>query len=306
MIELSDEVARALATGDPVVALESSLICHGLPPPENATVGMAVEAAVRETGAVPATTAVIDGRARAGLSERELRRLAETPQVAKCSTRDLPLLIAQGSLGGTTVAATAHLAASLGIGVMATGGLGGVHRGGEVSMDVSADLEQVARSSLAVVCSGFKSILDLERTLERLETLGVPVVGYRCSELPGFYTAETGLPVPRIDDLGALCRLIQAQRQLRLPGGLVVAQPPPAESAMRRDTLDRLVGSAMEVAAQAGVRGPQETPFLLRRMAELSAGATVRLNRELVIANARLAGQLAVALSQAGAQPQSS
>ncbi len=302
MIDVSAEVGRALAERRPVVALESSLICHGLPRPDNAAVAVAVQAAVRETGAVPATTAVIDGRARAGLSESELRRLADAPQVAKCTTRDLPLVIAQGGLGGTTVAATAYLAAHLGISVMATGGLGGVHRGGELSMDVSADLEELARSRVAVVCSGIKSILDAGRTLERLESLGVPVVGFRCHELPGFYTAETGLPVPRIDDLDALCRLVRAQRGLGLPGGLVIAQPPPAGSAMPKLAVDRLVARAREAAAQSGVRGPQETPFLLRRMAELSEGATVRLNGELVVANARLAGRLAVALAHAGAQ----
>lgn len=299
MLEVASEVARAVAESRAVVALESSVFCHGIPPPENVSLAVAVERMVREAGAVPATIAVMDGRVRVGLSEDELRRLATAPRVAKCTTRDLPLIVAQGGLGATTVAATAFLAARLGLDVMATGGLGGVHRGGELSMDVSADLEELARSAVAVVCSGIKAILDLERTLERLESLGVPVVGFRCSELPGFYTAETGLPIPRIDDLDGLCRMLRAHHELGLPAGIVVAQPPPAERAMRRDALDQLVARAREAASRAGVRGPQETPFLLRRMAELSGGATVRLNGDLLLANARLAGQLAVALAQA-------
>jgi pseudouridine-5'-phosphate glycosidase len=178
---------------------------------------------------------------------------------------------------------------------MATGGLGGVHRGGESSLDVSADLEELARRPVAVVCSGVKSILDQRRTLERLETLGVAVVGWRCDELPAFYTAETGLEVPRIDDLSGLCRVIEGHRALGLPGALVVAQPPPPEHAMPKRAVDRLVAAAEAAAREAGIGGPQQTPFMLRHMAEHSEGATVRVNRALVLANARLAGQIAAA-----------
>ncbi len=180
---------------------------------------------------------------------------------------------------------------------MATGGLGGVHRGGEASLDVSADLEELARRPVAVVCSGIKSILDQRRTLERLETLGVPVIGWRCEELPGFYTAETGLRVPAIDDLSDLCRLIDSHRALGLPGGLVIAQPPPAEHAMTKAAVDDLVAAAKSAAAEADIRGPEQTPFMLSHMAEHSRGATVRINTALVLANARLAGEVAAALA---------
>jgi pseudouridine-5'-phosphate glycosidase len=202
-ITFADDVADALRAGAPVVALESTLICHGFPPPDNLEVALEIEAAVRTNGAVPATIAVLGGQMKVGLNQDELRRLAQTPEAAKCTTRDLPLALARGGSGATTVAATLAVAAKAGIEVMATGGLGGVHQGGEHSLDVSADLEQLARSRLAVVCSGAKSILDLPRTMERLESLGVAVVGYGCDELPGFYSTGSGLPVPRVDGVHA-------------------------------------------------------------------------------------------------------
>jgi pseudouridine-5'-phosphate glycosidase len=290
-------VATALDHGRAVVALESTLICHGIPPPANRELAFEIEDTVRTQGAIPATTAVIDGRVRIGLDERQLGRLASAAKVEKCTTRDLPRLIASGGLGATTVAATVFLAARAGIKVMATGGLGGVHRGGQTSLDVSADLDELARNPTVVVCSGVKSILDQGRTLERLETLGVPVVGYGCAELPGFHTVSCGLPVPPIDGIDALTRLVEAHRALGLPGGLIVAQPPPMEHALDRDDVDRWVTEARRLAHEQGIRGPAETPFLLARMAELSAGATVRVNRALVLANARLAATLAVALA---------
>jgi len=289
---VSDEIARGLAEGAAIVALESTLICHGFPRPGNAALALEVEAAVRAAGALPATIAVLDGRLRVGLARDELVALAAREEVAKCSARDLALTVARGGTGATTVAATVQVAAHADIKVMATGGIGGVHRGGETSLDVSADLDQLARSPVAVVCSGAKVILDLGRTLERLETLGVPVVGYRCAELPGFYTPNTGLAVPRVDDLATLARLIEAQGELGATG-VVVAQPPPAESALPAGHVDRLVDDARRAAAAAGGRGPAETPFLLRHMAGASDGATVRVNRDLVLANARLAGELA-------------
>jgi pseudouridylate synthase len=299
VIEVAPEVAAALERGRAVVALESTLICHGIPRPDNAALARELEAAVRAAGAVPATIAVLAGRIRVGLSERELEALAASEEVAKCTTRDLPLVLAGGGPGATTVAATIFIAARVGIAVMATGGIGGVHLGGESSLDVSADLEELARTPVAVVCSGVKSILDQARTLERLETLGVPVVGFGCRELPGFYTAETGLPVPAVADLDALCRLVRAQRALGLPGGTVIAQPPPAGLALSRAEVDALVEAAGEAARRAGVGGPAQTPFLLRHMAEASGGATVRLNRALVLSNTHLAARLAVALAEA-------
>jgi pseudouridylate synthase len=296
-IQLHPEVAHALTRGQGVVALESTLICHGLPRPHNASVAVELEQAVRAQAAVPATVAAIDSQINVGLSQALLERLVEAREVIKCTTRDLPRVLAAGSLGATTIAATIFVAARVGIRVMATGGLGGVHRGGETSLDVSADLYELARCPVAVVCSGVKSILDQRRTLERLETLGVPVIGWGCDELPGFYTAETGLGVPRIDDLSALCRLIETQRALGLPGGLLVVQPPPPEHAMPKAAVDRLVAAAEAAATAAGIHGPEQTPFMLGHMAEHSQGATVRANRGLALANARLAGEIAVGLA---------
>jgi pseudouridylate synthase len=300
-IEVGPAVADALAAGRPVVALESTLLCHGIPAPGNRALAAEIEHAVRAAGAAPATVAVIDGRIKAGLTPAELKRLLDAPEVAKCSTRDLPRVLSSGALGATTIAATAFVAARAGIRIMATGGLGGVHQGGERSLDVSADLEELARTPVTVVCSGIKSILDQARTLERLETLGVPMVGWRCDELPGFYTAETGLRVPRVDRLEDLRRLHEAHRDLGL-FGMVVVQPPPERSAMPRATIERLVEGARMAARARRVRGPAYTPFMLQHMAEHSRGATVRVNCDLALANARLAAELAVALA---AGPQS-
>jgi pseudouridylate synthase len=294
-IDVSPEVGAALAAGGPVVALESTLLCHGIPTPRNRELAAEIEDAVRTAGAVPATVAVIEGAIRVGLTAAQLEHLLGAPEVAKCSTRDLPRIITGGGLGATTVAATVFVAARAGIRVMATGGLGGVHQGGERSLDVSADLEELTRAPVTVVCSGIKSILDQARTLERLETLGVPVVGYRCDELPGFYTAETGLPVPRFDALDDLRRLYQVHQALGL-SGMVVAQAPPEQYAMARVKVERLVEAARAAARARRIRGPAFTPFMLQHMAEHSQGATVRVNCALVLANARLAGALAAAL----------
>ena len=297
-IEVGAAVREALAAGRPVVALESTLLCHGIPLPRNRELAAEIEDAVRDLGAEPATVAVIDSRIKIGLTPAERERLLSAPAsaVAKCSTRDLPRVLVSGALGATTVAATAFVAARVGIGIMATGGLGGVHQGGERTMDVSADLQELARTPITVVCSGVKSILDQARTLERLETLGVPVVGYRCDELPGFYTAETGIPVSRIDQLDDLRRLHTAHRALGL-SGLVVVQPPPERSAMPRATIERLVDDARMAARARRIRGPAYTPFMLRHMAEHSRGATVRVNCDLALANARLGAKLAAALA---------
>jgi pseudouridylate synthase len=294
-IDVSPAVGAALAAGDPVVALESTLLCHGIPKPRNRELAAEIDDAVRAAGAVPATVAVIEGRIRVGLAATELERLLSTPAVAKCSTRDLPRIVASGGLGATTIAATAFVAARAGIRMLATGGLGGVHQGGERTLDVSADLEELTRAPVTVVCSGVKSILDQARTLERLETLGVPVVGYRCDELPGFYTAETGVPVPRFDGLDDLRRLHEAHHALGL-AGMVVVQPPPEQHAMARVKVERLVEGARAAARARRIRGPAFTPFMLQHMAEHSQGATVRVNCALVLANARLAGALAAAL----------
>ena len=295
-IDISPAVGAAVAAGDPVVALESTLLCHGIPRSRNRELAAEIEDAVRGAGAVPATVAMIGGSIKVGLSAAELEHLLGAPEVAKCSTRDLPRIAAGGGLGATTVAATAFVAARAGIEIMATGGLGGVHQGGERSLDVSADLEELARTPVTVVCSGVKSILDQARTLERLETLGVPVVGYRCDELPGFYSVETGLGVPRIEQLEDLCRLHEAHRALGLRG-MVVVQPPPAQYAMARVTVERLVEEARMAARARRIRGAAFTPFMLQHMAERSQGATVRVNCALAVSNAGLAGALAAALA---------
>jgi pseudouridine-5'-phosphate glycosidase len=295
-IEPSPEVADALGSGRPVVALESTLICHGIPRPRNLTLARTIEATVREVGAVPATVALLDGRIRVGLDDSELERLATAEGVGKCSPRDLAPVLASGSLGATTIAGTIFVAARLGIRLMATGGIGGVHRGGEASLDVSADLHELRRSGVAVVCSGAKIILDLPRTLEVLETLGVPVLGYGTADFPAFYLTASGLPVPRIDGLEALAHVIAAQAALGWPSGLVVANPPPAELALDPPELEVALRDALADAKAQGVRGKDETPFLLAHLAEASSGRSVTLNEALVVANARLAAQVATVL----------
>ena len=276
---------------------KSTLLCHGLPRPDNAEVALELARAVRARDAVPATVAAIDGTVNVGLCRRALEALLEAPEVAKCTSRDLPLVLARRQWGATTIAATIFIAAAVGIRVMATGGLGGVHRDGEHSMDVSADLDELARRPVAVVCSGVKSILDQRRTLERLESLGVPVIGYRCDELPGFYTSRSGLAVPAAADLEELCRALETQRTLGLPGGVVVVQPPPAEAALAKETVDELVAAAEAAAVAAGITGPAQTPFMLAHMARQSDGATVQVNRALVRANADLAAVIAARLA---------
>lgn len=292
-MDLSPEVAAALARGDAVVALESTLICHGIPRPRNLELALAVENAVRAEGAAPATIAVLDGRLRVGLDQAELRALAMADGVVKCSTRDLAWVMAAGLTGATTVAGTIYVAARAGLRVMATGGLGGVHRGGERSLDVSADLPELARSPVAVVCSGAKSILDLPRTLETLETLGVPVFGIGTAELPAFYARESGLPIPALADAAAAVAVLRAQAGLGWPSGLVLANPPPADLAMPAAAVERLVTEALAACRAAGVSGKAETPFLLAHMAKASQGRTVALNEALVLANARAAAIVA-------------
>lgn len=295
---IHSEVTRALAAGAPVVALESTLICHGLPRPRNLELGRAVEIAVREVGAVPATIAIVDGTIRVGLDPPTLERLAAAEGVVKCSPRDFALVLARGALGATTVAGTIRIAAAAGIRVMATGGIGGVHRGGESSLDVSADLQELARSGVAVVCSGAKIILDLPRTLEVLETLAVPVIGYRCDRFPAFYASDSGLPVPSVAGLAELAALVRTQAALGWPAGVVIAQPPPANLALPRAELEAWIAGAE--AEARGVVGKDATPFLLATLARLSDGRTVSLNEALVLANARLAGQLAANLAEDG------
>jgi pseudouridine-5'-phosphate glycosidase len=297
-LQIAPGVAQALLDGSPVVALESTLICHGLPRPRNLELGRAVEALVRSEGAEPATIALVDGAVRVGLDDATLVRLATAEAVTKCSPRDLSLVLATAGLGATTVAGTIRIAAAAGIRVMATGGIGGVHRGGETSLDVSADLHELARSGVAVVCSGAKIILDLPRTLEVLETLMVPVVGFRCTGFPAFYARDSGLPVPAVPDLATLAALVRTQAGLGWPAGLVVAHPPPDGLALPLDLLEEWIAHADAEAKAAGIGGKAATPYLLSALARLSHGRTVALNEALVLENARLAARLAKAVAE--------
>lgn len=292
------EVEQALAFGRGVVALESTIIAHGMPYPENAEAARRVEAAVREADAVPATIAIVGGRVRVGLDEETLEHVASAPDVAKVSRRDFPALVARGGDGATTVAGTLIVAVAAGIRVMATGGIGGVHRGAGRSFDVSADLPEIARADVAVVCAGAKSILDLPATLQYLETLGVPVVGFGTDELPAFYCRSSGCRLEeRVDDVGELARLVATKWELGLGGGVVVANPIPEEHALDAAEMEARIEDALAEARERGLQGKELTPFLLERIREETGGESLRANVELVLNNARLAGRLARELS---------
>jgi pseudouridine-5'-phosphate glycosidase len=293
-VQVGAEVGEALASGRPVVALESTIITHGMPYPANLETGEAVEAVVRERGAVPATIAVVDGVPRAGLDADMLRRLALGEGVAKASRRDLPALIAAGADAGTTVAATMYLAHRAGIGVFATGGIGGVHRGAERSFDVSADLVELGRTPVVVVCAGAKSILDLPKTLEVLETLAVPLIGYRTGEFPAFFTRSSGLPLDhRVDDVAALAAVVVAQRDLGVRSGVLVANPVPESDALNAAEVGDIIEAALIAAERDGVTGQAVTPYLLAAVNDLTRGASLRANVALVRNNAALAADLA-------------
>jgi pseudouridylate synthase len=296
-IVLSPEVADALSTGRPVVALESTLLAHGLPRPDNRTAADDVEAAVRAGGAVPATIAVLDGVPHIGLTADEVDRVCADPGLAKLGVRDLPVAAALGRSGATTVSSTALLAAAAGIAVFATGGLGGVHRQAVDTFDESADLTALSRTSLVVVCAGVKSILDVPATLERLESLSVTVVGYRTTTFPGFYIADSGSTLDwSVADAGEAARVFAARRDLA-PGAVVVANPLPEDEQLDPMLHDRVIAGALAAAEEAGVRGKQVTPFVLDHLHRASQGATLAVNVRLVLRNAELAGRIAVALS---------
>ena len=295
MIELGPEVGEALALGGPVVALESTIIAHGLPRPDNARVARELEAAVRARGATPATIAMLDGTVRVGLDDAALDAVATRDDIAKLSARDLPLAAARGASGATTVAATAHLAAHVGIRLFATGGLGGVHREASETWDESADLVALSRTDICVVCAGVKSILDVGATLERLETLGVGVAGYGTDRFPGFYLADSGHPVPwRLDSPEEAAAAIRARRELGVEGALVVANP--LDEQLDPALHERVLAEALAAAAREGVRGRDVTPFLLARFHAGTGGESLRANVRLVVRNAELAARIAVAL----------
>jgi pseudouridine-5'-phosphate glycosidase len=292
---LGNEVARALRGGLPVVALESAVITHGLPRPENLQLAQALEQEVRELGAVPATVGLLDGKIHLGLSAEELYRLANEDGARKVSRRDFSIALARQENGGTTVAATLFAAHTVGIRVFATGGIGGVHRGSP--FDVSADLPELGRSPLVVVCAGAKAILDLPATLEVLETVGVSVIGYETDEFPAFYARESGLRVnTRVDSPEEVARIAREHWQLGLESALLVVQPPPAETALPLDQVEAWIQKALEEAAQQKITGAAVTPFLLERVSKLSGGASLRANLALLRNNARLAARIAAVI----------
>ena len=298
MLLIAPEVADALAAGGPVVALESTLIAHGLPRPRNAEVARELEQTVRDRGAVPATIALLDGVVRIGLDDAALEAIATRDDVAKCSARDLPIAMATGTTGATTVAATAHLAAHAGIPLFATGGLGGVHRQARETWDESADLVALSRTGICIVCAGVKSILDVPATLERMETLGIGVAGYRTDRFPGFYLSDSGHPVTwRFDTPDQVAAALLAADELELDSALVLANPLPAEEQLDPDLHARVLADALAAAEREEIRGRDITPFLLARFHAETAGESLRANIRLVLRNAELAAQIAVALA---------
>ena len=299
-LDVAPEVAEAVKNNKPVVALESTIISHGMPYPQNVETALNVEKVIRENGAVPATTAIIGGRLKAGLSKDEIEYLGKTGQgVTKVSRRDIPVIVAKGMDGASTVATTMIIANLAGVKIFATGGVGGVHRGAQQTFDISADLEELAHTPVTVVCAGAKAILDLPLTLEYLETQGVPVLGYQTEELPAFYTRKSGLSVDyRIDTPQELAKVIHVKRELGLQGGVLVTNPIPEEYSMDPDTINRAIDQAIEESKQQGIHGKDTTPFLLARVKDITGGDSLDSNIQLVYNNAKVAAQTAVELSK--------
>ena len=297
-LDISPEVQQALADGKPVVALESTIISHGMPYPKNVETAMLVEKTIRENGAVPATIAIIGGRLKAGLSPEEIEYLGKSGRmVAKVSRRDLAAIVARGADGATTVTTTMIIAHMAGIKVFATGGIGGVHRGAETTMDISADLEELAGTPVMVVCAGAKSILDLGLTLEYLETKGVPVIGYGTDELPAFYTRSSGFGVDyRVDTPAQLAAMFKAQQELGMKGGMLVTNPIPEQYAMDKAVIDAAIEQAVAESKEQGIHGKETTPFLLARVVELTGGDSLESNIQLVLNNAIVASKTAAEL----------
>ncbi len=297
-LDLSPEVAEALANSKPVVALESTIISHGMPYPQNVETALRVEQTIRDGGAVPATIAVIGGRLKTGLTKDQIEFLGRKGRdVIKASRRDLPVLVARGEDGATTVTTTMIIAAMAGIKVFATGGIGGVHRGAETTMDISADLEELAKTPVMVICAGAKSILDLGLTLEYLETKGVPVIGYGTEELPAFYTRRSGFKVDyRIDTPEELAAAFRTKLEMGLEGGMLVTNPIPEEYSMDPDRINAAISQALDEAAAQGIHGKETTPFLLARIKDITGGDSLASNIQLVLNNARLAAKTAALL----------
>ena len=298
-VHLHPTVQKALSQNQPIVALESTIISHGMPFPKNVETALLVEQTVRAYGAIPATIAILDGQLKAGLTPQEIERIGKAgQQVTKASRRDIPYLVATKQNGATTVAATMIIAALAGINVFATGGIGGVHRGAAQTMDISADLQELAKTNVAVVCAGAKAILDLRLTKEYLETHGVPLIGFGTNELPAFYTRKSGLSVDyRIDTHKELARFLKAKWALGLDGGVVIANPIPEKYEMEYGAITIAIEVALQEAEEQQIKGKAITPFLLSRIEQLTKGLSLKANIQLVLNNARLAAQLAVEMS---------
>lgn len=301
-LDIAPEVAKALAENKPVVALESTIISHGMPYPQNVETALKVEEVIRENGAVPATIAIIGGRLKAGLSKDEIEHLGKTGyDVPKVSRRDLPIIVAKGMDGATTVATTMIIASLAGIKIFATGGIGGVHRGAETTMDISADLEELAMTPVMVICAGAKSILDLGLTLEYLETKGVPVIGYGTKELPAFYTRKSGFGVDyELDTPLELATAFHVKQEVGLKGGMLVTNPIPEEFSMDPDVINKAIDEAIAESKKQGIHGKDTTPFLLAKVKEITGGDSLDSNIQLVFNNARLAAKTAVELCKLG------
>lgn len=298
-LDIHPEVATALKEGRPVVALESTIISHGMPYPRNVETAISVEQIIRDQGAVPATIAILGGRLKVGLSRKEIEYLGKSEGVVKTSRRDIPFIIAKKLDGATTVATTMIIANLAGIRVFATGGIGGVHRGAQQTFDISADLQELAHTNVAVVCAGAKSILDLGLTLEYLETHGVPVVGFGTDELPAFYTRKSGFGVDyRVDQVDELAKAIKAKWDLGLDGGIVIANPIPEAYQMDYEEISKAIDQAIQEAEEKGIHGKESTPFLLARVKDITGGESLESNIQLVYNNANVAARLAIELAR--------
>lgn len=299
-LSISQEVKEALAEGRPVVALESTIISHGMPYPKNVETALKVESIIRECGAIPATIAIIEGRLVVGCSKEEIERLGKKGlEVTKVSRRDIPFIVAKKADGATTVAATMYIARLAGVDVFATGGIGGVHRGAETTMDISADLDELQETSVMVVCAGAKSILDIGLTLECLETRGVAVVGYRTDDMPAFYTQKSGYKVDyRLDSPEEIAAAYYAKNAVGLKGGMLIANPIPDEYAMDSDYINKNIEEAVAECEKLGIHGKKTTPYLLDKIQKLTSGQSLEANIQLVYNNARLASAISVALSE--------
>lgn len=298
-IDMSKEVKKAMEEGKPVVALESTIISHGMPYPENIETAKTLENIVREHGAIPATIAIINGRVKIGLSKEELEFMGTSKEILKASRRDLPVVLAKGLSAATTVSATMICANLAGIKVFVTGGIGGVHRGAEQTFDISADLQELANTDVAVVCAGAKAILDLSRTLEYLETFGVPVVGFKTWEFPAFYTRESGLKVDyKVDDEIEAAKIIKTKWDLGLKGGILIANPIPEEYALDKAYIDKAIEDALYEAEKRNIKGKEITPFLLDKIKDLTQGKSLKANIELVKNNAHVGAKIAIELNK--------